>query len=70
MAEVGFPYSDPLADGSVIQKSSAKALENGITVDLIFDQLEGLDLSMDLIGMGYFNTILTYGLGESAGQSA
>ena len=62
MAEVGFPYSDPLADGSVIQKSSAKALENGITVDLIFDQLQGLDLSMDLVGMGYFNTILSYGL--------
>ena len=62
MVEVGFPYSDPLADGSIIQNSSAQALENGITVDKIFDQLDQLDLSLTMVGMAYFNTILRYGL--------
>ena len=61
--EVGLPYSDPLADGPTIQDSSQKALENGINLDLIFDQLlQVKDANKTpLVLMGYLNQILKYG---------
>ena len=61
--EVGLPYSDPLADGPTIQKSSQKALENGINLDIIFDQLlqiKGTNKT-PLVLMGYLNQLLKYG---------
>ena len=62
--EVGIPFSDPLADGPVIQTAATKALKNGISVQLIFDQLKAVkdEVSIPLILMGYLNPILHYGI--------
>ena len=62
MVEIGFPYSDPLADGPTIQNSSQLALENGITIDDIFEQLASCEVSLSKLGMGYFNMVLQYGV--------
>ncbi|PRX45776.1 tryptophan synthase subunit alpha [Salegentibacter salegens] len=62
--EIGLPFSDPLADGPTIQKSSTKALKSGMTTIRLFDQLKGIRESVEipLIIMGYFNPILQYGV--------
>ncbi|MFT6699150.1 MAG: tryptophan synthase alpha chain [Porticoccaceae bacterium] len=61
--EVGLPYSDPLADGPTIQDSSQKALENGINLDVIFEQLATIKQrnKTPLVLMGYLNQLLKYG---------
>ncbi|MFT6755494.1 MAG: tryptophan synthase alpha chain [Urechidicola sp.] len=61
--EVGLPYSDPLADGPTIQESSQKALENGINLDIIFEQLLTIKETnkTPLVLMGYLNQLLKYG---------
>ncbi len=63
MIEIGLPFSDPLADGPTIQKSSEIALKNGMNTDLLFKQLNGLRAITDIpvVIMGYFNPILQYG---------
>ena len=62
--EIGLPFSDPLADGPTIQKSSEKALRNGMTTNLIFEQLKNIrdTVSIPLILMGYFNPVLQFGV--------
>ncbi len=60
--EVGIPYSDPLSDGPTIQKSNMQALDNGITLELIFKQLSSIDTEVPLVLMGYYNSILQYGM--------
>jgi tryptophan synthase alpha chain len=64
MIEIGLPFSDPLADGPTIQESSTKALQNGMTTQLLFKQLKGIrkEVSIPLLIMGYFNPILQYGV--------
>ena len=64
MIEIGLPFSDPLADGPTIQKSSEKALSNGMTTNILFDQLKDLRKISDIpvVIMGYFNPILQYGI--------
>src|SRR5512133_1782618 len=64
LVEIGMPFSDPLADGPVIQLSSHKALENGMSVKLLFDQLKHIreKIKIPLILMGYLNPVLQYGL--------
>jgi len=61
--ELGMPYSDPLADGEVIQASSSRALSNGMTISKLFEQLKNFrkEISIPLILMGYMNPILQYG---------
>ncbi len=61
--EVGLPYSDPLADGPTIQDSSQKALQNGINLDIVFEQLMSIKASnkTPLVLMGYLNQMLKYG---------
>lgn len=61
--EIGMPFSDPLADGPVIQESSAAALRNGVTLDSIFDDVRSIRKSsgIPIVLMGYLNPILRYG---------
>ncbi|MBP5172060.1 MAG: tryptophan synthase subunit alpha [Bacteroidales bacterium] len=63
MIEVGIPFSDPLADGPVIQTAATKALKNGMTLKKLFSQLEPLKdkVQIPLLLMGYLNVILHYG---------
>jgi tryptophan synthase alpha chain len=62
--EIGFPYSDPVADGPTIQHSSEKALENGMTLHLLFDQLKDLRkrVNIPVLLMGYVNPIVQFGV--------
>ena len=62
--EVGIPFSDPLADGPVIQSAATQALKNGMSVQLLFQQLKAIKNEVDipLILMGYLNPILHYGI--------
>lgn len=61
--EVGLPYSDPLADGPTIQDSSQIALQNGMNLDVVFEQLKAIKElnSTPLVLMGYLNQLLKYG---------
>jgi len=62
--EIGFPYSDPVADGPVIQHSSEEALKNGMSLDLLFTQLKELrqQIQIPVLLMGYVNPLLQYGV--------
>jgi len=64
MIEIGLPFSDPLADGPTIQASSTQALKNGMTSELLFNQLTNIreTIEIPLIIMGYFNPILQFGV--------
>lgn len=64
MIEIGLPFSDPLADGPTIQASSTTALHNGMTTQILFDQLKDIRKSVNipLVIMGYFNPMLQYGV--------
>ncbi len=61
MIEIGLPFSDPLADGPTIQASSTQALKNGMTTEVLFNQIKDIrkTVSIPLIIMGYFNPMLT-----------
>ena len=63
MVEIGIPFSDPMADGPVIQTAAAKALRNGMTLRKLFSQIRNIrrDVSIPLILMGYLNPIMQYG---------
>lgn len=63
LIELGMPYSDPLADGPVIQASSAVALANGMTITRLFEQLKNFrnDIQVPVVLMGYLNPVLQYG---------
>ncbi len=64
LIEVGIPYSDPLADGPVIQATSSAALANGMNLNILFNQIEEIkpSVKIPLILMGYLNPILQYGI--------
>lgn len=63
LIEIGIPFSDPVADGPTIQESSEKALTDGMTLKLLFEQLTDLrkHVSVPVLLMGYINPILQYG---------
>lgn len=64
MVEIGMPFSDPLADGPVIQDSSSKALKNGMSIKTLFEQLKDIrkDVTMPLLLMGYLNPVMQFGI--------
>jgi tryptophan synthase alpha chain len=72
LIELGMPYSDPLADGPVIQASSARALQNGMTISLLFEQLRDFrkEIRVPVVLMGYLNPILQYGFDQFCAQAA
>lgn len=73
LIEIGIPYSDPLADGPVIQESSRTALQNGMTVPLLLEQLKALPrekIKAGIILMGYMNPVLQYGFEKFCAAAA
>ncbi len=72
LIELGMPYSDPLADGPVIQASSSKALQNGMSIEVLFDQLKTLRTrtQIPLILMGYMNPVIQYGFQRFCEEAA
>ncbi|MES2431269.1 MAG: tryptophan synthase subunit alpha [Bacteroidota bacterium] len=79
LIEIGMPYSDPLADGPVIQQSSTVAIENGMTIHKLFEQLNAYNKTIPdgaytapIILMGYMNPVLQYGIEKfcAAAQAA
>ncbi len=64
MIEIGMPYSDPLAEGPVIQGSSEQAIKNGMSIEKLFSQLEGIrdEINIPILLMGYINPVLQYGM--------
>ena len=63
LIEIGIPFSDPTADGPTIQRSSEKALKNGMNLKLLFDQLKDIRRSVNIpiILMGYINPVYQFG---------
>ena len=63
MIEIGMPFSDPLADGPTIQHSSEVAINNGITLELIFEQISEIrkTVNIPIVMMGYYNQVIQYG---------
>ncbi|MBC3783643.1 tryptophan synthase subunit alpha [Spirosoma utsteinense] len=69
LVEIGMPYSDPVADGETIQKSNGRALDNGMSLKKLFDQLAacrtdstGEPITVPILLMGYINPVLQYGV--------
>lgn len=64
MIEIGMPFSDPMADGPVIQRSNEKALKNGMTLNLLFKQLYNIrnDVKIPMLLMGYLNPVIQFGV--------
>ena len=71
VVELGVPFSDPMADGMTIQRSSFIAIENGVTLSWIFDQLDGAgEIDAPLVMMSYLNPLLAYGCDALAKRAA
>jgi len=72
MLEIGVPFSDPMADGPVIQAAGTQALRNGMSVKTLFSQLEDVraTVSIPLVLMGYLNPILQFGFEEYCRRAA
>jgi len=70
--EIGFPYSDPVADGPTIQHSSEKALENGMTLHRLFEELKELrkHVNIPVLLMGYVNPIVQFGVEQFCKKAA
>ncbi len=70
LVEIGIPFSDPVADGPVIQASNHQALQNGMTIKKLFAQLKNVrkDIYIPLVMMGYLNPIMKFGF-EEFGQA-
>ena len=72
LVEIGMPYSDPLADGPVIQESGAKAIENGMSIEVLLEQLKSLRATSNIpvVLMGYMNSVLQFGFEKFCAAAA
>jgi tryptophan synthase alpha chain len=72
LIELGMPYSDPLADGEVIQASSAVALQQGMSIPVLLEQLAGFrrQIHLPVVLMGYMNPVLQYGFDNFCAKAA
>ncbi|MEM7430324.1 MAG: tryptophan synthase subunit alpha [Pseudomonadota bacterium] len=71
VVEIGIPFSDPMADGMTIQRSSFEALKQGVTLEWIFDQLDqARDIDTPLVMMSYLNPLLAFGYERLAQRAA
>jgi tryptophan synthase alpha chain len=72
LVEIGIPFSDPLADGEILQTSNQHALTNGMTLQLLFKQLENIreEIRIPLILMGYLNPVLRFGVEKFCNKAA
>jgi tryptophan synthase alpha chain len=72
MIEIGMPYSDPLADGPVIQQSSSIAIANGMTIKILFEQLQDLrkEVTIPILLMGYMNPVLQFGFEKFCAEAS
>ncbi|ACU07938.1 Tryptophan synthase alpha chain [Flavobacteriaceae bacterium 3519-10] len=72
LVEIGMPYSDPVADGPVIQHAHERALKNGMTVAKLFEQLKKVkdEIKIPVILMGYINPVLTFGFENFCSECA
>jgi tryptophan synthase alpha chain len=72
LIEIGMPFSDPLADGPVIQDSSTIALANGMSIPILFEQIKSIrkTVKIPLILMGYINPIMQYGIEKFARKAS
>jgi len=70
--EIGIPFSDPIADGPVIQESNKMALDNGMTVKKLLEQVKEIRAAVNLpiILMGYLNPVMQYGIEKFCGDAA
>jgi tryptophan synthase alpha chain len=66
LVEIGMPFSDPVADGPVLEQAGQQAIKNGMSLTKLFEQLSGIREKIDipLILMGYLNPVIKYGIGE------
>jgi tryptophan synthase alpha chain len=66
LVEIGMPFSDPLADGPLLQQCNQQALYNGMGLEVLFNQLQNIrkEVRLPLILMGYLNPVLNYGFGK------
>ena len=67
--EIGVPFSDPMADGVTIQRSSHMAIENGVTLKWIFNQLKEINLDTPIVLMSYLNPLYVFGMQELVNAS-
>ncbi len=70
VVELGIPFSDPMADGMTIQRSSFEALKQGVSLEWIFTELESVDIDTPLVMMSYLNPLLAYGYEKLAKRAA
>jgi len=72
MIEIGMPYSDPVADGPVIQRAHELALKNGMTIEKLFSQLKSIknEIKIPIILMGYINPVLSFGFEKFCNECA
>lgn len=72
LIEIGMPFSDPTADGPTIQQSSEIALKNGMSLNLLFDQLKNIreSVSIPLVLMGYLNPVYQFGIEKFCSKCA